>query len=70
MPLPEGEDRPTPAELADRIAQADRPSRPQPNRLRFQWNVPRGVKPFVPLWLPLVFLGLFALIVVTSLLSR
>ena len=70
MSQPEDDDRPTPADLAARIGDADRPSRPQPEHLRFQWNVPRGVKPHIPLWFSLLFLGLFLFMIVNSLLNR
>ena len=68
--LQDDEDRQTPAELAAQIGDADRPSRPQPEHLRFQWNVPMGVKPHIPLWLSLLFAGLLAVLIFSSLLSR
>lgn len=58
---------PTPADLAREIEDSDRPSRPQEERLRFQWNVPRGVKPYVPLSLTLLMLGILVFVVVVSL---
>ena len=48
----------SPAELAAAISGADKPSKPYPGGVRFQWNVPRGVKPDVPLWFALLVLGL------------
>ena len=68
--MPDDEAKPTPAELAGSITGADRPSQPYPERLRAQWNVPRGVKPHIPLWFTLVFLGLFAFMIASSLLNR
>lgn len=59
-----------PAELAARIADADRPSKPQPERLRFQWNVPRGVKPHIPFWFSMLFLALLVFVVVNGLMNR
>jgi hypothetical protein len=70
MAVPEDDERPTPAELAARIEEADRPSRPQPERLRFQWNVPTGVKPYIPLWLSLLVLALLAFMVLDGILNR
>ena len=52
---------PTPAELADRIVAADQPSTPQPKQLRLQWNVPRGVQPYIPLWFALLVIGMLVL---------
>ena len=60
-------DEPTPAELAAEIEAADRPSKPQEERLRFQWNVPRGVQPYIPLSLTILMLGLLAIVLITSL---
>lgn len=51
---------PSPAELAQRIAAADRPPKPYPGGLRFQWNVPRGIKPDVPLWFAVLVISLMA----------
>jgi hypothetical protein len=70
MPPAQDDERPTPAELAARIEAADRPSQAQPERLRFQWNVPRGVKPYVPLWLSLLFLGLLLVMIIDGWLVR
>jgi hypothetical protein len=64
------DDRPTAAELAARIEAADGPSKPQPQRLRLQWNVPRGVQPYIPLWLALTFIGLMAVVILTGLLAH
>ena len=69
-PMPQDEERPTPADLAARIAEGDRPSTPQPERLRLQWNVPRGVQPHIPLWFSLLVLGLFAVMVLNGMLNR
>lgn len=63
-------DEPSPAELASRITAADKPSKPDPGGLRFQWNVPRGVKPDVPLGLTLLMLGIVAFVVLLNLLQR
>lgn len=63
-------DGPSPAELAARIVAADKPSKKQPQRLRLQWNVPRGVQPYIPLWFSLLFLGLIAVLVVDGVLKR
>jgi hypothetical protein len=70
MPPAQDDERPTPAELAARIEAADRPPQAQPERLRFQWNVPRGVKPYVPLWLSLLFLGLLLVMIIDGWLVR
>lgn len=59
------EDEPAPAELAGRIIEADRSSGPVEKRLRFQWNVPFGVTPYIPLW----FTGVFVLLVVIVILD-
>ena len=59
----------TPAELAARIAAADKPSKPQPKELRLQWNVPRGVQPYIPLWFSLLFVGVIVLVAVANLLE-
>jgi len=66
--MPDPVDKPSPAELAERIAAADRPSKPDPGGLRFQWNVPRGVKPDVPLWFAVLVLCLLIAIPIISLL--
>jgi len=65
--MTEPADEPTPAELAEAIEDADRPSKPQEERLRAQWNVPRGVRPYIPLSLTLLMLGILAFVVVVSL---
>ena len=57
-----------PAELARRISDADRRSKPADQRLRFQWNVPQGTTPHVPLWLSLTFLALIVIAVLSALL--
>lgn len=57
-----------PAALAEQIIKADHPSAPVEQRLRFQWNVPTGVQPYVPLWLSLVFIGLVIAAIVASVL--
>jgi len=54
------DDEDAPAELADRIIGADRPSTTAEKRLRLQWNVPSGVTPYIPLW----FVGVFVLLVI------
>jgi hypothetical protein len=61
--MPDDEEPLTPADLAARISASDKPSRPQPTNLRFQWNVPRGVQPYIPLWFALVVIGLVVLAV-------
>jgi hypothetical protein len=61
--VPEQEETPSPAELAARISSGDKPSKPYPKQLRFQWNVPRGVQPYIPLWFTLLVVGLFLLAV-------
>ena len=70
MSVPEDGDRPTAAELASRIGADDRPTRKQPERLRFQWNVPAGVKPHIPLWFSLVVLGLLGFMVLNAILNH
>ena len=57
-----------PAELGKRIAGADRPGAPHEQRLRFQWNVPQGTTPYVPLWLSLTVVGLIVAGIVGALL--
>lgn len=57
--VPPSDEPDTAAELATRIAGADKPSKPYPKQLRLQWNVPRGVQPFIPLWLALLVIGIF-----------
>ena len=64
--MTEPADGPTPAELAQEIEDADRPSKPQEEKLRFQWNVPRGVKPYIPLSLTLLMLGILAVVIIVS----
>src|SRR3954454_17080630 len=64
---PDPPEEPTPADWAREIEDADRPSKPQEQRLRLQWNVPRGVQPYVPLSLALLMLGILALLVVLTL---
>ena len=61
--MPDEDEAPSPAELAARIASADKPSMPYPKQLRFQWNVPRGVQPYIPLWFVLLVIGLFVVAV-------
>jgi hypothetical protein len=70
MPPAQDDERPTPAELAGRIETADRPSHSQPERLRFQWNVPRGVRPHVPFWLSMLFLALLVVMIIDGWLAR
>lgn len=57
-----------PAALGRRISDADRPSAPAERRLRFQWNVPLGVTPFVPLWMSVAFLVAASVVVVAAVL--
>ena len=65
--MTEPADERTPAELAQEIEDSDRPSKPQEQRLRAQWNVPRGVQPYIPLGLTMLMLGILVFVVVVSL---
>ena len=58
----------SPAELAKQIMGADPVSAPIEKKLRFQWNVPEGVTPHVPLWLTAVFVLLVLLAILDALL--
>lgn len=56
------------ADLAARIIAVDRVSGKRPPGMRFQWNVPRGVKPDVTLGFAMLVIALLFLIPLLSLL--
>ena len=64
------DEAPTPADLAASIAGADRPSKPAPAGMRFQWDVPRGVTPTVSLGFALLVVACLLLVLVNGLLQR
>lgn len=69
--MPEDETKPAPSfrDLAKDIADHDGDSvKPQSKELRFQWNVPRGQGPFIPLWLALVVFGGLAVAIILAIL--
>jgi hypothetical protein len=57
------------ADLARRIENADRPSAPIEKRLRFQWNVPTGITPYIPFWFAMACLGTMLALVVVGVLN-
>jgi hypothetical protein len=70
MSSAQDDERPTASEMAARVSAADRQSGPQPERLRFQWNVPRGVKPHIPCWLSMLFLGVLLVMIIDAFVRR
>jgi hypothetical protein len=57
--------------LARRIADHDaRAAQDTRHDLRFQWNVPTGLKPHIPVWLSLTFFGLLVSVIAYSVALR